>query len=232
MKIGANTTQGSFGMPAEMKAALDTYSKGKDVGEKAPEADIGAEPLSYRDPQAITDEDLDGSEDQMSPDKIDPIEQLEKDFDIQLEDDDFQKLIFKGFLEKDVVALPPIRGAKPLIVTFKTLTGDEYDLVDELLAEDIRDSRMTTEGFNIRRGMWVISVGITKIQGKQLCQPEYMIVGDKKEFDIRATTRKKRDVIGKLSGSVLSRLMRIHAQLTLTLNAVIEDPSADYIKKP
>lgn len=234
MKIGANSnTQGSFGIPPAMKAAADEFAKKREEGEQngTPESGIDDLPADFKDPQAEIDPNYDeGVEEGMAVKN--PIQVLEDEFAIKLEDEDFHKIVFKGFLEKDVIALPPIRGTKPLIATFKTLNGDDYDLIDELLAEDVRDRRMTNDGFGTRRGMWMLAAGVTKIQGKPLCALEYSVLDGVKEFNVKATTRKKREVLAKLNGAVLTRMMRIHAQLTLAINAVIEDPTADYLKKP
>jgi len=233
MKIGANTNgQGSFGIPPAMKAAADEFAKKREEGElKSPGTDaVDDLPSDFKDPPAEMDPGYDAAEEGIRVKN--PLQELEDEFDINLEDEDFHKIVFKGFLEKDVVAIPSIRGTKPLIATFKTLNGEEYDLIDELLAEDVRDRRMTNDGFGTRRGMWMLAVGITKIQGKPLCSPEYSEIDGRKEFNVKATTRKKREVIAKLNGAVLTRMMRIHAQLTLAINAVIDDPTADYLKKP
>ena len=233
MKIGANTnTQGSFSIPPAMKAAAEEFAKKRDAGEKRPslEGEEAELPEEFRDPAAV--EDTDYVPESSSQKITDPLKELEDEFDIKLEDEDFHKIVFKGYLEKDVIAVPSIRGSKPLVVTFRSLNGEEYDLVDELLAEDVRDLRMTNEGFSLRRGMWILTAGITRIQGKPLCNSEYHEVGGKKELDVKATTRKKRDVIAKLNAAVLTRLMRIHSQLTVAINYIIEDPQADYLKKP
>lgn len=233
MKVGANSNfQGSFGIPPAMKEAAEAHAKKLAEGEQKPEEDaVDGLPGEFRDPPAEKDSDFNTTDDNFMKPK-NPLQELEDEFDVTLEDEDFHKIVFKGYLEKDVIVVPSLRGTKPLIATFKTLNGEEYDLVDELLAEDIRDRRMTNDGFGTRRGMWMLAAGITRIQGKVLCNSEYSEVDGKKEFNVKATTRKKREVIAKLNGAVLTRLMRIHAQLTLAINAVIDDPTADYLKKP
>lgn len=229
MKIGSNNNfQGSFGIPQHMKDAMEAHKAGKEEDDR---------PSLNEEPEPVLHVDYDSNEQEAEEEEQEqevlrtPLEALEKDFGVKFEDEDFHKILFKGYLEKDVEAVPSIKGSKPLIVTFKSLNGEEYDLVDELLAEDIRDTRMTNDGFTLRRGMWILAIGITKIQGKPVAPTQFQEVGGKKEVDLKATARAKRTVLAKLNAAVINRLTRIHGQITLAINAIIEDPTADYLKK-
>jgi hypothetical protein len=234
MKIGSSSNfQGSFGIPQHLKEAEEEFRQKKADREARPDFES-----EHQDtPPAEMDEEYESGE-QIESEiearvKMNPIEALEKDFGIKFEDEDFQKILFKGYLEKDIVAVPSIRGIKPLVVTLKSLNGEEYDLVDELLAEDIRDVRMTNDGFSTRRNMWILAIAVTKIQGKPICVQEFTTdASGKKEVDVKATVRRKRSILAKLNAAVITRIMRIHGQLTLAINAIMEDPEADFLKKP
>lgn len=232
MKVGTgNNFQGSFGIPQQLKDEMEdfkrraTAERAHKEEEEASEEEQHFEEIPDRMPQAEVD-------DAGEPALPNPIESLKKDFSITLEDEDFHKIIFKGFLEKEVVVLPSIRGTSPMKATFKTLTGEEYDIVDVLLAEDIRDTRMTNEGYSTRRSMWILALGVTHIQGKPVCPIEYRETDKGREVDLKATAQGRRSVLSKLNASVLTRFTRIHGQLTLAINAIFEDPEADYLKKP
>lgn len=236
MKIGSNSNfQGSFGIPQHLKEAEEEFRQKKSDREARPdfESDPGEMPPAEMDEEYESSEQAESEIEARA--KMNPIEALEADFGIKFEDEDFQKILFKGYLEKDIVAVPSIRGLKPLVVTLKSLNGEEYDLVDELLAEDIRDVRMTNDGFATRRNMWILAVAATKIQGKPIPMggPEFTTdASGKKEVDVKATVRKRRSNLAKLNAAVITRIMRIHGQLTLAINAIMEDPEADFLKKP
>lgn len=233
MKINQGLpAQGSFGLPPQMRDSIDEFKKRK-FEDPLPEASDDPEPVRHEFsedlgvggpmPEAMK-ADGDDEED-VSPS---PIERLAK-IGVVLSDDDFHKIIFKGYLEKDIVVVPSIRGTKPFVATFKTMTGAEMDEADELLAEDIGETRMTNEGYQMRRSMWFVCYGVVKLMGKPVCQP---VVDSKTGIsNTKATAQAKRRVLSALSPAVLSKIMFIHATFIGSINGIIADPEADYLKK-
>jgi len=160
-----------------------------------------------------------------------PLQQL-KDMGIELTDDDFQKILFKGFVEKEVVVFPSVRGKREMTATLKTLTGDEYDQADELLAEEISDVRATNEGYQTRRNMWVLSFGVTGLAGKPLGKVVSTKDAQGRDIvDLKETARLRRDTLGLLSPAILTKLMRLHGAMTVAINSAVEDPDANFLLK-
>ena len=234
MKLGQSVpgAKGSFGVPPELKAEGDRMmaSAAKDDSER-PSMDGYEEPQEHM-PKATADDDVLAEETGKKPPESsnDPLAILFK-HGIELEDEDFHKVLFKGYMEKDVVIVPAFRTVKPLMATIRTLTVQEYDEVDELLAEDIRDVKMTQDGFNSRRSMWILSYGIVRLQGKPVHNPVYSGEGTDKEFDSKATARKRREVLGKLGHAAVNRMISLHATITIAIEAIVHDPEAYFIKK-
>lgn len=232
MKVGQNGFKGSFGIPPEIKEAGEKFMKRQDKEEARPSID-------FRDDEEFVEEESDvedfGGDAGDTGDKVEtneykiptPEENLKK-VGIELTEEDFHKILFRGFVEKDVEIFPAMGANKRLYVTMKTLTGHEYDEVDELLAEEIRDKKMTNDGYTTRRSMWILAYGISSLQGKKV-HPD--VLRDD-ELDTKATAKKKREVLGRLSPAVLSKLMRIHGIFTANLNLIIEDPESQLLKKP
>jgi hypothetical protein len=159
-----------------------------------------------------------------------PLDTL-KSIGVELTDDDFSKIVFRGYLEKEITVVPPIRGSRPLMATFKTLTGKEIDEADELMAEDIsQDVKMTNQGYEVRRSMWHLSYGVTQLMGKPVSHDVKFAKSEK--INTKGTVREKRKVLAALSPAILAKMMNIHNVLTGSINSIISEPEADYLKKP
>jgi hypothetical protein len=239
MKINQPTSQGSFGIPPHLKQAQQEALENKKKADERQERERKLTNMveNTQEPNVVEDDfglapgekmpRAEADEDAKVREPIDPLKNL-KELGIELEDEDFQKLLFKGFIEKDVEVVPSIRGSKPLVATFKLLTTNEYDLIDELIGEDIKVLNMTNDGFQSRRSAWILAVGITKLMGKPVCPP---VLRKDKNIDLKATYRRKRDILGLLSPAVITKMMKIHGTFTVTANAIVADPEADYLKK-
>lgn len=229
------TQQGSFGLTPEMRDTVDAYQKKKHESAK-PVVEENEEDSQIEEEQGL---DLDGEmaveasevvkkEDAIKPPS--PIDTLAK-LGVELTDNDYHSIIFRGYLEKDIMVVSAIGKNKPLVATFRTLSGKEVDQVDELLAGDIEDGvKMTNDGYSARRSMWVLAFGVSQLLGKPVCTP-VASKKDKTKVDIRATAAKKREVLSTLSPAVLVKMMNIHSTLTLSINSIISNPEADYLKK-
>jgi len=239
-----NTSQSSFGIPDHVKEAGEKFRQAREDAQAKAEDALKADPVYdggyVTAPEAENQQDP--SESAESPgeatassdplvDGANPIEILEK-MGVFLEDEDYHKIVFRGFLEKDVIVVPAFKKARQLSVTFKTLSGLEYDYVDELVAEDLRDMRMTQQGYDTRRSMWVLTFGVSKMDGKPICQPAMSVTTKGKQVDAKATARRKRDVLGLMHPAILSKMIRYHGAITLAINEIVTTPEAEYLKKP
>lgn len=228
MKVGQNGFKGSFGIPPEIKEAGEKFMRRQEKEEVRPKIDLSGSDENEYEEEVIQEEEVEESaNERLAEDRLPTPEDNLKKVGIDLTDEDFHKILFKGYVEKEVEIFPSIGANKRLYVTMKTLTGHEYDEVDELLAEEIRDKKMTNEGYTTRRSMWILSYGISAIQGKKVHKD---VLSDD-NLDTKETAKKKRDVLGRLSPAVLTKLMRIHGIFTANLNLIVEDPESQLLKK-
>lgn len=207
--------QGSFGIPPEIaKAAERKRAEAEERKKMSQEGEAQAAPT----PTPV--EEAKAQSEQVDVSGEDPQKILEK-LGAKFTDDDFQKLLFKGFYETE---LEIVKGK--FKATFRTLTGNEYDELDEILADEIKTIDMTTEGFNARRAMLVISYGITHLMGKPVSK---VVVNKDKTVDTKATARERRKVLGALSPAISNLLIQKHGALTVALNLLVADPEK-YLK--
>lgn len=227
--------QGSFGLTPEMKEQVANYHERKvKVESENDDSDGFAPPPPVEDSFDLRQDDAEegGKKEAKSTlglvsDLVaNPLENLKK-IGVELTDDDFTKIIFRGYLEKDITVVPAIRGSRALVATFRTLTGKEVDETDELLAEEINDVKMTNDGYQTRRNMWILSYGVSHLMGKPVCDP----VEKGGKVNLKATARGRRKVLAALNPGILTKMMHIHGVLTVSINAIIADPEADYLKK-
>jgi hypothetical protein len=242
MKINQGVPQqGSFGLTPEMREQVEKYSTRKTTLEK-PEASEqwDEEPVAgsrfpmAEEPDEEAFEELDAVQEQAAPERSmapsNPLENL-KGIGVELTDDDYSKIIFRGYLEKDIVVFPSIRGTKPLVATFRTLIGKEIDEADELMAEDIsQDVKMTNQGYEVRRSMWHLSYAVVKLMGKPVSHDVMFAKSEK--INTKGTAKAKRKVLAAMSPAVLAKMMHLHNVFTVSVNAILSDPEADYLKKP
>lgn len=233
MKVGNPSSFKSFGLPQQMKEEVERVQMAKEerpkVDEPAPSMQKATDDGFNTDDLSETPSETLKKEESVIEPK-DPIQVLKDELGIELEEDDFHKLIFKGYTDKDVIVIPSVKGSRPLIATFKTLTAREQEEVDEYVAEDMNRTRMTVDGHHDRRWLWLLAFGVTKLQGRTYADPVYKDEG-KKVLDRKATYSARREKLSSLSPVIVSKMSRIHAQLTLALNTAIDHPEADYLKK-
>jgi hypothetical protein len=151
------------------------------------------------------------------------VDLIQESLGIEFTEEDFQQLLFKGSVDKEVVILPG-----RLKAIFHSLDVDEWQEVDELLTEEVNDVPMTKEGLEVRRGLLSISYGITHLQGAPLSQP----IMDKKKsgkLDTRKMAKERRRKIGEMSPAVVNIMLAKHASFTRMLD-MITAASGDHLK--
>jgi hypothetical protein len=161
----------------------------------------------------------------------DPREVLKR-LGIELTDEDVNRLLFKGYIEKPIKLCYDPLTKKPYVATFKTLTAQEYDEVDELLSEEMDNLKMTVNGRDARRSTWVLAFAMTHINGMILQKPEMKKVGKVEMIDTKATAEKRIKTIRALAPMILDKASRVYAAFTATISLILEDPEHNLIKKP
>lgn len=192
--------QGSFGIPEPLRQAME-QSK-----EKREEKNKGEQPLQPPQPE----------QPEQPKEEVSEVDQTLKALNIEFTQEDFQKLLFKGSIEKDVEIVKGHMTAK-----FRTLTGNDWDEIDELLARETKDISMTIQGMDIRKSVFVLAYGITELQKKPLSK---QIKNDGGEIDTKQMAIARRKVIQQLSPSVTNLMIEKHGALTRIVNLITRDP--------
>ena len=244
MKIGNSVpgAKGSFGIPAEIRERGEQLMGrgGEDEEDRRPGF---AEP-SQRAVKADEDEPAYEGEipEEAFETKKRTVEEDDKEptpeenlarIGVELDDDDYHNIVFRGGLEKEVVVFPAISKTRELRAVIKTLKTKEYDSIDEILAEDYKTTAMTNDGVTSRRSLLILSFAVVKLDGKALTKPIfYQDESGKNVVDVKATARdRKEKILGELSPVVVNELISIHAILTINMELILKESKAKYIKK-
>lgn len=152
---------------------------------------------------------------------------------VEITDEDFHNYLFKGYIEKTIkIAYDPLTK-KPFTATFRTLTTQEYDEVDELLAEEMDSRKMTVAGRDSRRSVWLLAFAMIKVDGRLLAAdvlkkgPNGVAL-----VDTKATARRRIEMTRSFSGTILDKSSRLYGAFVAALTMMMEDPESNYLKKP
>lgn len=219
-------SQGSFGIPPQIQEAAErSRAKNSQNVKKAGEPQEEVQETPSAAPEAASEAAAPSPAGPVINDELakqmDPINVLQT-LGIEFGDELLQQLIFKGFVEQNVEI---IKGK--LIAKFKTLTVEEFDLVDEMLAEEMNDKKMTNTGFENRRSLLILAFGVMELAGKPVCKP--VLEKDKKTIDKVATAQKRREVIQVMAPAVVNLMIQKHGAMTVAFNLIAQDP-VPYLK--
>ena len=242
MKGHQRQHQGSFGIPPEMKEAQEKAEAKKRAEAEEAKRQSQEEENQAQPKQGAGDlgfgADMGG--DKEAADSVKPVEALKK-IGIDFTPEDFQSLLFRGFVEKEVVVVKNPKG-KNFVATVRTLSGDDYHLVDEHVAADIKGIQMTNSGYDTRRNMWILSYAVQKLMGNSVWLPKendpmlakLKALPDEDEADKRITmyrASKKFETISMLSPAVLNKLMKIHGVFASSMTLMVEDEHNPFLKE-
>lgn len=231
--------QGSFAnkdqLTAQMQEARQKQEKAaeaKERTEKVVEESAGSAeewPLA-EDVDASSESQTDKSSPEGErPGFSSPLKTL-REMGIEPSEEDFHNLIFRGYIEKEVEIVKNPVSKKPLTARLKALTAEEVDLVDELLIEELDGTRMSNEGLEARRSVWLMSVAVQKLSGRDLVKSPPL--DQQGKTDAKALAKAKRAILVKLNPYIMSRLVQKHAALVSCFNALLnEDVEGDILKK-
>jgi hypothetical protein len=196
--------KGSFGIPPEleeMRAKQQMEAEAKSKSATPPPAEEIAE--VRKDNEALLKD-------------MEPLKILEK-IGVVFSDKDFDMLLFKGYIEKEIIIIKD-----KLVVTYKTLTGEEYDLVDEILSEEIQATQMTKDGVETRRSMIILSMGCVKINTNPVVKN--VLKEGSQEVDLKETSKLRRKTLGKMSPPILDEMARKYGILASGIRLLVNDP--------
>lgn len=213
--------RGSMGIPPEMMENVQrTQEKKRAESEKKTAPPPPTPPPAEEAPNVEENKEM--------VEALDPVNVLKK-LGVDFTEADLQKLLFKGFCDFHIEIVPNMLKA-----TIKTLTVDEYDEIDEIVAQEIKDIQMTNEGFESRRSMWILAYSVThleriqggKSQGLRIIAKPIAVEGEKDVIDRVETAKRRRQVLGKMSPSVINPLSRKQGALVTAVNLLAQDPES------
>lgn len=218
----AQGAQGSFGIPPEIQEAGRRAKENAEKNVKKAGADETPVGATSDSPQASGSpvEGGDKPNDEIA-EKSNPLKILES-LGITFDDELLQQLIFKGYVEQTIDI---VKGK--LTAKCRTLTVEDHDLVDELLAKETEDTKMTNTGFENRRAMLVLAFGVSELAGKQVAKP--IINKESKTIDKVATANQRRKVLQAMAPGVVNLMIQKHGAMTVAFNMIAADPG-DYLK--
>jgi len=241
MKVGAKAGKqppiGSFTKPPHVKKAIakaerERYEPSEDQEEEAAPASTE---------EAYQNEALEVEMPEDTPSPPDPEDtvgvsspsELFKDLGIKFTQEDFQSFLFRGYVEKDIVIVKnPVDEKNSFVATFRTLTGGDHDMIDELLAKELYDTPLQRDAVATRRSMWNMAFAIHKLKGKPIVKPVFKKDKSGEEtskVDKAATAKAKRKVLALLSPQLLDKTARIYSKLSVALTRIVEDPESDFL---
>ena len=228
---GPLNQQGSFGIPPEIQKLVQEkqLEKSLNLGGRQKEEPEKVEALAkppvveddgFKAPEKTSDEPVPDEKDPLG-NINDPLKRLEA-IGIDLTEDDFHQYLFKGFLSKTVSLTKGLK--KDMTVTLKTLTTEEYLMVDKLLADAIDAKRsMTREGLDQIRSVYTLSFGVTHLAGKPI------IKHDDKNSLIE-TALSASEVINALSAGLITKIIKYHMIFTVSMNILIDRGDSPFLK--
>lgn len=222
-KTRAGKGSGSFGIPPHMQDQMDRMAKTKksqteiDMSEEeAPKADfMDGDPITDGTPAEPEKKSLEVFDRDLTA------EEVLKSIGVDFTDEDFQKLLFKGYVDKEV-EVTKFKG-KAFTAQIKTLTAEEYDMIDEILTEELKEISMSPQGYDARRSIMIGSFAITKILGKPICKE---VKDSSGEIDRKGMAHERRKVLKSLAPPLLNKIMEMQNALTVATNLIIREPGA------
>lgn len=237
--------KGSFGIPEEMMEQISKKKQSQEQENTQAEASTEEEPQKEGPEQADFfngNESVNNKEGEVPPSARPPEENEEEESNrqtsfsdlspdeifehlgVDFTDEDFQHLLFKGYVEKDIT-ITKFKG-KDFTARIKTLTTHEYDEIDEILTEELKNVSMSPNGYEARRSLLIGAYGVTHLMGKPLTKPIYFSQNHARagELNTREMSLERRKVLRQLAPPVANRIIELHNALSLATNMIVREP--------
>lgn len=212
MKVGGSGPQGSFGMPNDIRDALDKHNQEREAKARLEEGVPPVEEVSVEE----------------SPDKTNLVKEVGaieifNKLGITFDEKDIQSLIFQGIVVKEIEVIKGTLKAK-----MKTLTTEEYDAIDTIIAREAKEQDMTLDGMNTRKSTLTLAAGLEEVAGKPFInKKDIPMKGDTP--DVEALILLKRKICLSMSGIVVDRLSQTFGAFTLAISEATKNPE-DFLK--
>lgn len=208
-------TRGSFGTP--------------EVPEQRPQSRGGSFGKQTPPPEAIEQqvESMTSEIEKEAEVVKDGPEAILKELGVEFTHEDFSSLIFRGFVEKTFNVI-----GETLQMKLKTLKVREYDVIDEILAEESETIKMTNLGYENRKSALTLAAAVEEIGQKGKMKKlvkEIPMLEDKKTPDLKELFKQRREFINEMAPSTINKAIRVHGSFVVATNMIAENPG-DYAK--
>lgn len=221
MKIpnaGQSQPQGSFGIPEHLRPEAIMKDRQK--------------PQAVESPEEVVDEGFAPPE-KPKEEPLTPVGRL-KLLGIDFTTHDYNRLFFQGTIEKDIRAGFDPETRKPILATVKTLTPVECDALDESLAEEVNDLKVTRDGIEKRRSLWTAAFVLVAIDGRPLVKPIMKKESDTGDMviDRKATARLRKKFVQEMSIHVVNNILEKYNLLDINTKLIMGDSESAFLGKP
>lgn len=231
MKIpnaGGGPVRGSFGIPEHLRPEAIMKERAKNHPEH-PEGDLTP---AEAEPRAAVDEGF-SVEEKPQEKPLSPIDRL-KLIGVDFTTTDYNRLFFQGSIEKDVqVGFDP-ETKRPIMATLKTLTPNECDALDECLAEEVNDLKVTRDGVEKRKVLWTAAFVLVAIDGRPFVKPVMKAETDTKDMvvDRKATARLRKKFVQELSIHLVNNILSKYNILDTQIKFIMGDSESAFLGTP
>lgn len=192
--------------PAPQQSSMD------DGGWEAPQA-----PQAPQVPQEKEPETLEAS---LKPEGV--LEKL-KELGVEITEEDIEYYLFKGAVEKTVPVFK-VNKQKTFSAKIRTLTSAQYMVVEELVGDSLRITDMTREGVSSLRTLAVLSMAVVELMGRPTIK-----IWESSEHSEKEKAKENMQVLKALSPGVVNKINHLHAALTTTFNAMLDDGNSPFL---
>ena len=145
-----------------------------------------------------------------------------KKMGVDITEEDIEIYLFQGTVEK-VVPVMKISEKKSFTAKIRTLTSEQYMVVEEIVGDSLRVTDMTREGVSSLRTLAVLSVGVTELMGRPTIKTWESSISEKDK------AVENMSVIKALAPGVVNKINLLHAALTTTFNNMLDDGNSPFL---
>jgi len=240
MKAPIRTTMppgagGSFNKPEAMKSAIEQDRSRRRTSEEEHEF-RQSNPAPSNKPDSIQDEgwsvptptpDIqlpkedvpDSFEEVLKPEGV--LKELKR-LGVEITEEDIEYYLFKGSLEK-TIPIFKISNKKTFTAKIRTLTGDQYMVVEEIVGDSLRITDMTREGVSHLRTIAVLSMAVVDLMGR----PTIKTWGSDISEKIKAM--ENMTVIKALAPGVINKINHLHSAMTVAFNTMLDEGNSPFL---
>ena len=145
-----------------------------------------------------------------------------KEMGVEITEEDIELYLFRGTVEKTVPVFK-INNNKSFTAKIRTLTSEQYMVVEEIIGDSLRITDMTREGVASLRTLAVLAVATTELMGRPTIKTWEADIPEKEK------ALENMAVIKALAPGVVNKINLLHSSLTTTFNNMLDDGNSPFL---